>query len=91
MFNSGKADPLSMETKSNKVVTVLIDDADAEFVGKSSRYVRAGRVTLKDLDARPFDEKLDGIYQCFSQNIGVDSRCEGAQRCQATRPRTSSS
>ena len=65
-----------MERKSNKVVTVLIDDANAECAGgEGSLYVHvvSEHVTLKDLDARPFEEQLYAIYPWFSQNIVVDS------------------
>jgi hypothetical protein len=50
MFDSAKTDALWVDRKSDKVVTVLVDNADAEIVGKGSLRVRVGHVTLKDLD-----------------------------------------
>jgi len=39
MFDNAETDALSVERKSDKMVTVLIDNANAECVGKNSNRV----------------------------------------------------
>jgi hypothetical protein len=66
MFDGAETDALSVGKKSDKVVTVLIDNANAERVGEGSNRVREGHVVLKDLDGRRFEEQLSGVYPCLS-------------------------
>ena len=79
MFDGAETDTLSVGKKSDKMVTMMIDNANAECVGERSDRVREGHVTLKDLEGRHFEEQLGGVYPCLGQTFAVDSRCEGAQ------------
>jgi hypothetical protein len=80
MFDSAEADELSVERKSDEVVTVLIDNANTECVGKSSIPVIVGHVALKDLEGRLFEEQLGTSYPCVGQGFVVYGQREGAQR-----------
>lgn len=80
MFDGAETDALSVERKSDEVVTVLIDNANADCVGKSSIRVVVGHVALKDLEGRLFEEQLDASSPCVGQRFVVNGRCEGAQR-----------
>jgi hypothetical protein len=90
VFDSAETDALWLERKSDKVVTMLADNAEAKTDGEGFLPVRVGHVTLKDLDGRLLEEQLGGIYPGLRHTFEVDSHCERAQRCQATRLRTSS-
>jgi hypothetical protein len=79
MFDSAETDALSVERKSDKVVTVLVDNANAECVGKSSTRVIFGHVALKVLEGRLFQEQLGASYPCVGRRF-VNGRREGAQR-----------
>jgi hypothetical protein len=79
MFDSAETDALSVERKSDKVVTVLIDNANAECVRKSSVRAIVGHVALKDLEGRLFEEQLGASYPCIGQRFVVNGRREGAQ------------
>ena len=50
MLDSAETDALPVERKSDKVVLVLIDNANAERVDKSCIYVIVGNVALEDLE-----------------------------------------
>ncbi len=81
MFDSAETDALSMKRKSDKAVTVLIDNANAEYVGEGSIRVPVGHdVALKDFDGRLFEEQLNAIYPCVGQRLAVNGRREGEQR-----------
>jgi hypothetical protein len=82
MFDSAETDTLSVERKSDEVVTVLVDNANAECVGKSSIRVKLGlgHEALKDFEGRLFEEQLGASYPCVGQRFVVNSRREGVQR-----------
>jgi len=64
MFDSGETDALSVERKSDEVVTVLIDNANAECVRNGSFGVVVAPVALKDLERRLIEEQLGASYPC---------------------------
>jgi len=82
MCDSAETDALSVGRKSDKVVMVLIDNANAECVGKSPIRVIAGQKALKNLEGRLFEEQLGASYPCVGQRYVVYGRREGegAQR-----------
>ena len=80
MLDSAETDALPVERKSDKVVTVLIDNANAECVGKGCIRLRVGHVALKDLEGRPFEEQLGASYPCVRERFVVNGPREGAQR-----------
>lgn len=91
MFDSAETDAPPVERKSDKVVTVLMDNAKAECVGMKSIRDVVGQVALKDLEGRRFEERLGASHPCVGQRVVVTARRrEGAQRRQTTCLRTSS-
>jgi hypothetical protein len=58
MLDSAETDALSVERKSDKMITVLIDETNGECVGENSIRVTVGHVALKDLEGRLFEEQL---------------------------------
>ena len=72
MFDSAEIDPLSVERKSHKVITVLIDNANAECIGMSSIPVIIGHIALKDLKGRLLKERLGASHPCVGQRFGVN-------------------
>jgi hypothetical protein len=77
MFDSAETDALWVERKSNEVFTVLVDNANAECVGKSSMRVILGYEALKDFEGRLFEEQLGASYPCVGQRFVVNGRREG--------------
>src|SRR6266852_8080762 len=74
MFDSAETDAPSVRRKSDKVVTVLIDNANAECIGKSFIHVIVGHIALKKLEGRLFEEQLGASYPCVGQLRGVYGR-----------------
>lgn len=54
MLDGVDTDPLLVKRKPDKVITVMIDNASAECVGKS--FIRDIDVALKNLEGRLFEE-----------------------------------
>ena len=86
-----EADAQPMERKPDKMVTVLIDNANEKIVCERCHRARIGHVDLKDLEGRrSFEKQLRASHPCVSRVSGAGSQGEGAQRCQTVRFRTSS-